>query len=182
MTAGTTDRAPLAARLLATGFGAGYLPGIPGTAGTALGMALAFVPGLTDAYAHASFILAILLAGAWAADRVATVEGHRLTAAAAKAKALFQPGGHAAPDPSIVVIDEVLGMLVALFLVPQSWAAWGCAFVLFRVFDILKPPPARQLEAVPHGWGIMLDDLMAGIYANILTQLLVRLIFPTVGW
>ncbi len=70
------------------------------------------------------------------------------------------------PDPSLVVIDEVAGQLTAcLILVPVEWWTMLAAFLLFRVFDVLKPLGIRRLEAVPNGWGIMLDDLAAGVLA-----------------
>jgi phosphatidylglycerophosphatase A len=68
-------------------------------------------------------------------------------------------------DPQFVVIDEVAGQLVALIAVPLAWETFIAGFILFRIFDILKPPPVRQLEAIPEGSGIVLDDVAAGIYA-----------------
>jgi phosphatidylglycerophosphatase A len=68
-------------------------------------------------------------------------------------------------DPQFVVIDEVAGQLVALIAVPLAWETFIAGFILFRIFDILKPPPVRQLEAIPEGSGILLDDVAAGIYA-----------------
>jgi phosphatidylglycerophosphatase A len=68
-------------------------------------------------------------------------------------------------DPQFVVIDEVAGQLVALVAVPLAWKSLLAAFILFRVFDIVKPPPVRQLEALPEGAGIVLDDIAAGLYA-----------------
>jgi phosphatidylglycerophosphatase A len=73
-------------------------------------------------------------------------------------------------DPSVVVIDEVVGMFVALFAVPLRIVDVLIAFLCFRLFDITKPFPLRRLEAQPGGWGIMLDDLVAGIYANVLVR------------
>jgi phosphatidylglycerophosphatase A len=73
-------------------------------------------------------------------------------------------------DPSVVVIDEVVGMLVALFMLPLRAADVLSAFVCFRIFDITKPFPLRRLEAQPGGWGIMLDDLVAGLYTNVLVR------------
>jgi phosphatidylglycerophosphatase A len=70
-------------------------------------------------------------------------------------------------DPGPVVIDEVMGMLVTLFLIPVNWMGMIAGFVLFRVFDILKPYPARKLERLPGGLGMMSDDLMAAVYANL---------------
>jgi phosphatidylglycerophosphatase A len=68
-------------------------------------------------------------------------------------------------DPQFVVIDEVAGQLVALIAVPLAWKSFLAGFILFRAFDILKPPPVRQLEAFPEGTGIVLDDIAAGLYA-----------------
>jgi phosphatidylglycerophosphatase A len=75
-------------------------------------------------------------------------------------------------DPQFVVIDEVAGQLVALIAVPLAWKSFLAGFILFRAFDIVKPPPVRQLEAIPEGAGIVLDDLAAGLYALGATQLL----------
>ena len=73
--------------------------------------------------------------------------------------------GSGIKDPQFVVIDEVAGQLVALIGVPLAWKSFLAGFILFRVFDILKPPPVRQLEALPEGTGIVLDDIAAGLYA-----------------
>jgi phosphatidylglycerophosphatase A len=75
-------------------------------------------------------------------------------------------------DPQFVVIDEVAGQLVALIAVPLAWKSFLAGFILFRAFDIVKPPPVRQLEAIPEGAGIVLDDVAAGFYALGATQLL----------
>jgi phosphatidylglycerophosphatase A len=77
-------------------------------------------------------------------------------------------------DPSFVVIDEVAGQLIALIAAPLAWKTFLAGFILFRVFDILKPPPVRQLEKLPEGTGIVLDDVAAGIYALIVVQVLLR--------
>jgi phosphatidylglycerophosphatase A len=94
--------------------------------------------------------LAVSGLGVWAADR------------AARALRL--------KDPGPVVIDEAAGLLVTLAGVPVTWLSAVLAFFLFRAMDILKPPPARQAEALPGGWGIMIDDLFAGVYANLLLR------------
>lgn len=86
-------------------------------------------------------------------------------------------------DPGQCNIDEVAGQAVAMLLLPLAPAPWtwwlsaGVAFVLFRAFDISKPPPCRWLEKLPHGWGMLLDDLAAGVYANVAAQLILRLGF-----
>ena len=73
--------------------------------------------------------------------------------------------GSGVKDPQFVVIDEVAGQLVALVAVPLAWKSFLAGFILFRVFDIVKPPPVRQLEALPEGAGIVFDDVAAGFYA-----------------
>lgn len=78
-------------------------------------------------------------------------------------------------DPSKVVIDEVAGMAVSLLLLPDKVKYLLCAFVLFRFFDIVKPLFIRRAELLPGGWGIMFDDILSGIYANILVQAFVWL-------
>jgi len=93
-------------------------------------------------------------------------------------------------DPGSVILDEYVGFSVAVAFVPMEnlagigtdpWRTWlvtAAAYVLFRATDTLKIPPARQLEALPWGWGILLDDVAAGIQANIIGQILVRVIHP----
>ena len=78
------------------------------------------------------------------------------------------------PDPSIVVVDEAAGQMLTLIAVPLQWKYLLLGFILFRVFDIFKPPPLRRMERFPGGWGIMLDDLGAGLYAGVALQLLLR--------
>lgn len=80
-------------------------------------------------------------------------------------------------DPHPVVIDEVAGYLVAAMFLPFHWFYPLAAFFLFRLFDVWKPTPINQLQDLPKGWGIMVDDLLAGLYANIILQI-ARLILP----
>jgi len=77
-------------------------------------------------------------------------------------------------DPNHIVIDEVAGQLVALIACPMTWQALLAGFILFRGFDVLKPPPVRMLERLPNGTGIVVDDLGAGVYALIALQLLLH--------
>jgi phosphatidylglycerophosphatase A len=77
-------------------------------------------------------------------------------------------------DPQFVVIDEVAGQLIALVAVPLAWKTFLTGFILFRLFDIVKPPPLRRLEKLSEGVGIVLDDVAAGLYALILMQLLLH--------
>lgn len=105
--------------------------------------------------------------GVWSSARVAAAVGHRLTRSAELSKQLFQQGEHATADPSIVVIDEIVGIWITLLFLPKIIPVMIIGFLAFRAFDILKPQPARNFEKIPNGWGIMLDDVIAGIYANI---------------
>ncbi len=136
------------ARLLATWFGCGYFPKAPGTAGSLGGLAAGILLhqflGFTQ-WHFAILAAAIFLPAVWAAGVVATASGRK--------------------DPQIVVIDEVLGVWITMAGAPvYNWKTYLAAFALFRLFDIWKPPPVRQLEAVPGGWGINLDDAMAGVF------------------
>jgi phosphatidylglycerophosphatase A len=88
--------------------------------------------------------------------------------------ATLEARGCGREDPSHVVIDEVAGQLVTLIACPIGWRALLAGFILFRVFDILKPPPVRQLENLPEGTGIMVDDLGAGVYGLLVLQLLLH--------
>ena len=94
----------------------------------------------------------------------------------------FAEKAFGAKDPRQVNADEVAGQAVALLFMPMTTGAWrpavvaAIAFVAFRFFDILKPPPIRRLEKLPQGWGVLADDLLAGAFANVVTQLLLRLV------
>ena len=144
---------------VATFFGIGRLrpgPGTWGSAATVLlwaGLARALAPTLRTPVAIALAVL-IGLIGIPAATRVARGSGVK--------------------DPQFVVIDEVAGQLVALIAVPLAWKSFLAGFILFRVFDIVKPPPVRQLEAIPEGAGIVLDDVAAGLYGLATMHLLLH--------
>jgi phosphatidylglycerophosphatase A len=140
-------------------FGIGRLRPGPGTWGSAATVLLwaalghALVPALRTPVAIALVIL-ITLIGIPAATEVARCSEIK--------------------DPQFVVIDEVAGQLVALIAVPFAWKSFLSAFILFRAFDIVKPPPVRQLEAIPEGAGIVLDDIAAGLYALASVHLLIH--------
>ena len=140
-------------RAVATVLGIGYVPFAPGTFGSAAGLAVfAAVRAAGEPVVEAAAIVLVFLVGAWAATAAETHFGHI--------------------DPGPVVIDEVLGMLVTLAFLPVSVTGALVGFVLFRVFDVIKPPPCNSLEALPGGWGVMSDDLMAGVYACVCVRLL----------
>jgi phosphatidylglycerophosphatase A len=144
------EPAPTWATLVATFFGMGRLrpgPGTWGAAATVLlwaALAHALTPSLRTPVGIALAVVVTLI-GIPAATQAARSSGTK--------------------DPQFVVIDEVAGQLVALIAVPLAWKSFLAGFILFRVFDIVKPPPVRQLEALPEGSGIVLDDIAAGFYA-----------------
>ncbi len=170
------DTVPFLHRFVATGAFSGYSPWASGTVGSLVGVLLYLIPGASYPPVLAALILAGFFAGRVASSRVAKAEGHRLSAAAGAAKNLFQPGQASHPDPSIIVIDEIVGMWIALFYLPKTLPAILIAFTTFRVFDIVKPSPVRSLENFGGGWGIMLDDVAAGMYACIVTHITLWLI------
>ncbi|MGO9258313.1 MAG: phosphatidylglycerophosphatase A [Bryobacteraceae bacterium] len=137
------------ARLMSTWFGCGLAPRAPGTAGSAAAILIAIALHAYGGFSGLDFALlaALLFAPAvWAAG---------VTARALDTK-----------DPQCVVVDEVIGQWISLAGARTlNWKTYLAAFALFRLFDIWKPPPVRQLEALPGGWGINADDAMAGIYA-----------------
>jgi phosphatidylglycerophosphatase A len=118
------------------------------------GLASWRMPPEARTWATIAAAIAVTLIGIPAATRVARASGLK--------------------DPQFVVIDEVAGQLVALIGVPLAWKTFLAGLILFRVFDILKPPPVRQLERLPDGIGIVVDDLGAGIYAFAVMHLLLH--------
>jgi len=151
--------APLWATLAATFFGAGRLQPGPGTWGSAAAVLLwaaisRWTPvGLQTGVLAGMALLAVGI-GIPAATRFARASGLK--------------------DPQSVVIDEVAGQWVTLLFAPVSWKTLSVAFILFRAFDILKPPPVRQLERLPEGTGIVIDDVAAGVYGLLITQLIIH--------
>jgi phosphatidylglycerophosphatase A len=138
--------------ILATWFGIGLLPVAPGTFGTIAAFPL--VLGLTYCgTASGVFLIVMGIAVAiWASARSEELLCNS--------------------DPSEIVIDEVVGFLLTLFLLPPSWLILGLGFILFRVFDILKPYPIKHAEKLRGGLGIVMDDLVAGFYAHVCVRLI----------
>jgi phosphatidylglycerophosphatase A len=130
---------------IATWFGCGLAPKAPGTMGSLGAIPLYLVAARGGRPGVAAAALATTALGIWAATTVARDLGKK--------------------DPQIVVVDEVAGMLVTMLpMADVSWRAVLFGFVLFRLFDIAKPWPVRRLEALPDGWGIVMDDVMAGVF------------------
>jgi phosphatidylglycerophosphatase A len=151
--------APLWATLVATFFGAGRMRPGPGTWGSAATVLLWWlltreIPSLWQPWTAAALALFAVAIGIPAATIVAR---------AASVK-----------DPQFVVIDEVAGQLIALIAAPASWKCLLAGFILFRAFDMVKPPPVRQLERLREGTGIVIDDVGAGLYALVVMQLLLH--------
>lgn len=132
-------------------FGAGKSPVAPGTCGTLAALPI-FLPLTGDLPLHAAVLAALTILAVPAS-------GHRERLRGAK-------------DPAEVVVDEAVGMGVALFAFPEEPAVplMLAAFLLFRLFDVWKPFPAKAAQDLPGGWGIVADDVVAGIYANLCTQ------------
>ena len=132
--------------LFSFGFGAGLSPVAPGTAGTLLGIAVYLVLSSFSPTIYALCVAGLFLAGCWACEQTSAVLG--------------------APDHPGIVIDEIVGYLVTMLFVPLAWYWVLAGFFLFRVFDIWKPWPVSLADRrVTGGFGIMLDDLLAALYA-----------------
>ncbi|MBW2281636.1 MAG: phosphatidylglycerophosphatase A [Deltaproteobacteria bacterium] len=150
---------------VATGAGTGYAPVAPGTFGSALGVGLWWLAVVMGEISWPVFLvgtLGVTAVGIWSAGRAEKLLGKH--------------------DDGRITIDEVAGQFVALACLPVApgralWVA-GAGFLLFRLFDIWKPPPARRFERLPGGLGVVADDLMAGLYANLCGQLLWRVLWP----
>lgn len=163
-------------KAIVTGLGTGYLPIAPGTWGSAAACAVFLA---VAALAGGGIALnAAMLALAAVASTVCVVLGRQAEEAFGR------------KDPSRCTIDEWAGQAVALLFLPlpaiTTMPAWqgvaiaaAAAFVAFRVFDIFKPPPARAMEKLPLGWGVLADDLVAGLYANVVAQIFLRVLL---GW
>lgn len=134
----------------------GYLPYAPGTYGSVAGLLVALLAKPNDLHLLIIF-LPLFLLGIMAAHNTEKILGK---------------------DSGCIVIDELCGYLIAILFIPKTPSYLLTAFVLFRVFDIVKPPPIRKIEeTVPGGAGIMLDDLLAGIYANLCLQVWMQIVY-----
>jgi phosphatidylglycerophosphatase A len=149
----------LAVFLASVGY-VGYFPIAPGTAGSLAALALfALIRWGGGPVIEIGAIVAVFVIGVWAADGTEIALGRK--------------------DPGVVVIDEVLGMLITLAMLPVSLGGIVLGFLIFRVLDVVKPYPAARLEHMHGGMGIMADDAVAGIYSHILLRLCIWLV-P--GW
>ncbi len=150
----------LAAWSLATWFGCGLSPMAPGTVGTLGALPLYFLVRGGGPLAILATAAAVTIVGIWASNVVVAESGEA--------------------DPQRIVIDEAAGVLIALAAAPPTWAGVALAVGLFRFFDITKPFPARRAENLPAGWGVVMDDVAAGVWAAGLVFVLTRLL-PVAG-
>ena len=155
--AGSFHRADFEGKLAFTfssALGAGFFPVAQGTVGTLVGIPLVILWAHLDPLAGGVLVFLFIVLSVWASQVTCTLLERE--------------------DPAEVVIDEVAGILITFYLLPFSWHYLCFGFVLFRVFDILKPFPARRLEKLKGGFGIVADDLMAGVYANLCLRILMQ--------
>jgi phosphatidylglycerophosphatase A len=138
--------------LLASGFGAGYSPVLPGTMGALVGIPVFLILSSIPSPVYEITIVAFFFLAVWIAGIAQEYWGKK--------------------DDQRIVIDEIVGFLVTLLWIPSTLFTLICGFILFRLFDITKPFPVRRLEKVKGGYGVVLDDVMAGVYANIALHLI----------
>ncbi len=149
-------------KIIASGLGTGYSTFAPGTVGSLLGVVVFYIinsminrldlQSLNILVLNLAFIGAVTLLGVYSIKQVHKVWEH---------------------DASAIVIDEIVGVCIAAFAIPFRWEYYLMAFVLFRFFDIAKPLFIRKLDNMKGNWSVMLDDILAGVYANVVLQLIV---------
>jgi phosphatidylglycerophosphatase A len=142
-------------RLLATFFFSGYLPKAPGTWGSAFTMLILFFVWPPQWYYQLVAIIIVYQFGVYISGKAEQYFGR---------------------DGRPIVIDEVAGQMVALFMAPTKFLPFMLGFVLFRFFDIVKPPPAKTWESLPGGRGVMADDIAAGFYAACILQIILAIL------
>jgi phosphatidylglycerophosphatase A len=143
---------PKAVMLLATGGYIGYAPFASGTFGSLVGLPIVYLLSKTTWLPATGVTAILILVAVWIAHR---------------AEQQLE-----AKDPGCIVIDEIAGMCVTMLYIPLTIGTGLAGFFLFRFFDVIKPPPARQLERkLTGGWGVVMDDVVAGLMANIVLQI-----------
>ena len=144
------------AKLIATFFYVGYFPYAPGTLGTLAAVPLYYIVSGLPYYLYIAFTVLFIILSVWASGIAEGIFGEK--------------------DPGRIVADEVCGYLVTMILVPLTLTNVVIGFFLFRLFDIVKPPPSRQSEGLKGGLGVVMDDVIAGVYANIALQIITRVL------
>lgn len=146
----TAAEPSLAIKLFASAFFTGYLPIASGTAGSAVALAIYFIPGFESHMIIGIITFIVCILGIPAATAMEKRYGH---------------------DPAEVTVDEVVGMWISLLFLPKKIFLALAAFALFRILDIIKPPVSRQFDKMHGGIAIMMDDVIAGVYTNIILQI-----------
>lgn len=141
--------------IIATGLYTGYCKPFPGTLGTIPAWLIGYFLIRDNQLGLIIVMILTFFISVWSASKTEEYFGH---------------------DSKKIVIDEWLGMFVAFLFVPYSLSNYLIAFALFRAFDVVKIFPVKQLERLPGGWGVTMDDFAAGVYANIITQIIIRLL------
>jgi phosphatidylglycerophosphatase A len=137
--------------LVASAAGIGFIPFAPGTFGSIPGVVLALAMRAAGPWwAEGVLVVLLFAAGVWAASAAETYFGRI--------------------DPGPVVIDEVVGMLITTLFLPLSWTGWLIGFLVFRACDIVKPFPAGRAEGLPGGYGVMCDDVLAGVWGYVIMR------------
>jgi phosphatidylglycerophosphatase A len=141
-------------RVVATVGGLGYLPFAPGTWASAFAAVVWYFisSGPKNYFIEVSLLIISIVAGIYSSNKI--LEAHE-------------------KDPSHIVIDELAGMWTTLLMIPAGFMNFAAGFILFRFFDIVKPFGIKRMENYENGYGIMLDDLLAGIYGNILLRVII---------
>jgi len=142
-------------RTLGSGFFTGYIPFAPGTFGSLMALAIYLIPGFENPTILLTFISLFSIIGIYVGNKFEKVYGK---------------------DPAQCTIDEMVGMWITLLFIPKYVWYILFAFIIWRILDIIKPFPANIFEKINGGWGIMLDDIMAGLYSLVLVHIIIYLI------
>jgi phosphatidylglycerophosphatase A len=141
-------------KFIGSGFYSGYSPYISGTVGSLAALIIYLIPGFEQLFVIIPAILIFMVYGIFLGNKFEVEYGK---------------------DPSQCTVDEVVGMWISLIALPKTFGIVAIAFILWRILDIIKPPPARNLERLKGGLGIMIDDVISGIYTLIIMHLVVYL-------
>lgn len=141
-------------RIIGSGFFTGYAPAATGTVGSIAALLFFLIPNFSSIYSIIPSTIILFVIGGLAADKMEKVYGQ---------------------DPGVVTVDEFVGMWLSMWFIPVTYLNVGLAFIIFRILDILKPYPAGEFDKRSGGWNIMLDDVIAGLYTNVILQVAFRI-------
>jgi len=146
------------AKIIGSTFGCGYFPVAPGTVGSFFAIVVLWLLPPASALVLIVACALFFVIGVWASTICEQDWGH---------------------DAGRIVWDEVVGMMLSIVALPKHWVIYVAAFFIFRLFDIIKPFPANVSQRLPQGWGVMVDDVIAGLYTNLVLQLTFKLLFTS---